>query len=430
MLVTNYALVKNTICRMDIRIHDLSQTQILLLNNLENNLKEFIKTLLSDASHSHLRVGIGLLVTESGITDEKYKIQHNASFGLEGSFGIVSEIQDFLKTSSLNVIIPSGKLLVDLDIQKKESIQPTTESKEELLLHPSTPKYELSQIILSENIRQDILDALKIIKCKDLIYDEWGFGEIDPVPRSVLNFYGEPGTGKTMTAHAIANYLGKKILLLNYAEIESKYVGEAPKNLQKAFDVAKEHGAVLFFDEADSFLGKRIQNVTHGSDQALNSLRSQMLILLEDFSGVVIFATNLVTNFDQAFESRILKHIYFSLPNKEARAEILAKLLPRKLPVDSSFTQESLLSESEQIEGFSGRDIKNAILDMLLTKADNLKAEDVFSITDLHSALTNRAKSKQQLKNEENRLLKEKIAKKLREKAMENAATANEGEVS
>ncbi|MGC8140941.1 AAA family ATPase, partial [Salmonella enterica] len=82
----------------------------------------------------------------------------------------------------------------------------------------------------------------------------------------------------------------------------------APKNLQAAFDVAKNNDCVLFFDEADSFLGKRITNVVQGADQALNSLRSQMLILLEEFKGIVIFATNLVTNFDTAFESRILKH--------------------------------------------------------------------------------------------------------------------------
>ena len=68
---------------------------------------------------------------------------------------------------------------------------------------------------------------------------------------------------------------------------------------------------MLFFDEADSFLGKRIQNVSSSSDQAINSLRSQMLILLEDFEGVVVFATNLADNYDKAFESRICKHISF-----------------------------------------------------------------------------------------------------------------------
>lgn len=259
---------------------------------------------------------------------------------------------------------------------------------------PVKPKYSFSQIILDDTIKQEIFDALKVIECKELIYNDWGFAEVDPIPRSILNFYGEPGTGKTMCAHAIANYLGKNLLALNYSEIESKYVGEAPKNLQKAFDVAKRSDAILFFDEADSFLGKRIENVTQGADQALNSLRSQMLILLEEFSGVVLFATNLVTNFDPAFESRILKHIRFELPNLEARAAIIKKMIPTKLPVLSPFTDEEYLEGSKLIEGFSGREIKGAILDMLLSKAEKSKDSIIFSIEDLYSALNKKQVAK------------------------------------
>lgn len=176
----------------------------------------------------------------------------------------------------------------------------------------------------------------------------------------------------------------------------------------------------MFFDEADSFLGKRIQNVTHGSDQALNSLRSQMLILLENFTGIVIFATNLVTNFDNAFKSRILKHIYFGLPNTEARMAILNKMIPSKLPVDKSFTSEKLLVESEFIEGFSGREIRNSVLDMIISKVDTLNDNYMFTILDLHNALEKREKSKEKLIEESNRTIKEKIAQKLKEKVIEN----------
>lgn len=176
----------------------------------------------------------------------------------------------------------------------------------------------------------------------------------------------------------------------------------------------------MFFDEADSFLGKRIQNVTHGSDQALSSLRSQMLILLENFTGIVIFATNLVTNFDNAFKSRILKHIYFGLPNTEARMAISNKMIPSKLPVDKSFTAEKLLVESEFIEGFSGREIRNSVLDMIISKVDTLNDNYMFTILDLHNALEKRKKSKEKLIEESNRTIKEKIAQKLKEKVIEN----------
>lgn len=225
-----------------------------------------------------------------------------------------------------------------------------------------------------------------------------------------------------MCAHAIAKVLDKPLLALNYSEIESKYVGDAAKNLKKAFDTATELGAVMFFDEADSFLGKRIENVSHGSDQALNSLRSQMLILLEEFEGVVLFATNLVTNFDKAFESRILDHIKLDLPNREARAAIIAKMLPSKMPLDHRFTQEELLEASDLIDGFAGREIKNAILTMLLDKASLGLEQPIFTLDDLKTALSHKKEQIDKLKAEEKERRKEKIAKRLQDKFEEDAA--------
>ena len=273
---------------------------------------------------------------------------------------------------------------------------------------------------MSDKVRKEIYDALKVIECKDVVYDIWGFSECEPIPRSILNFYGEPGTGKTMCAHAVADKLGKKILSLNYAEIESKYVGEAPKNLQKAFDTADASDSVLFFDEADSFLGKRIQNVTQGAEQALNSLRSQMLILLEEHSGVVIFATNLVSNFDNAFESRILKHIHFELPDHDARIEIIKKMIPTKLPMSESISKETLDEASDILDGFSGREIKSAVLEMLLSKAEKDPANITFCGEDFMNAFRNKKLQKEQLKEEEKKIMKEKLLRKLSEKTEES----------
>lgn len=356
------------------------------------------------------------------------RVKHNANITLESSNDLVVDINNYLSTRDDIGEILNGRfsLVIDLLLSKKEmKPQQNFDKKEDekaIDFIPVKPRYNFSQIILEDSIRKEIFDAVKVIECKELIYNDWGFSEVDPVPRSILNFYGEPGTGKTMCAHAIANHLGKNILALNYSEIESKYVGEAPKNLQKAFDIAKESDSVLFFDEADSFLGKRIENVTQGADQALNSLRSQMLILLEEFSGVVLFATNLVTNFDPAFESRILKHIRFELPNLEARAAIIKKMIPSRLPVSKPFTDEDFLEGSKLIEGFSGREIKGAILDLLLSKAEQNNPNIIFSIDDLYSALSKKQTAKKELKAEEERRIKNKIEKKLKEKAAEAEA--------
>lgn len=133
-------------------------------------------------------------------------------------------------------------------------------SQEEMVFIPQVPKFSL--VILPPQVKEDILLSLTLIENQKRIYEDWEFAEVDAKPKLILNFYGPPGNGKTIVSHAIAKMLNKNILAVNYAEIESKYVGDAPKNLFKAFNAAKEANAVLFFDEADSFLGKRIQNVS------------------------------------------------------------------------------------------------------------------------------------------------------------------------
>ncbi|MCL6591952.1 MAG: ATP-binding protein [Firmicutes bacterium] len=227
------------------------------------------------------------------------------------------------------------------------------------------PKYNFDQVILNDPIKTNIIKTINLILKQDIIYEQWGFKEVDPQPRAVLNFYGPSGTGKTMTAHAIASYLGLKILSLNYSQIESKYVGDAPKNLVRAFETAQKENAVLFFDEADSFLGRRIANISTSSDQAVNSLRSQMLILMENFTGIVLFASNLITNYDKAFETRIFEHIKFDLPDAKNREKIIKVTIPSRVPLESPLTDEEMAELVLISEGFSGRDIKNAVLKAL-----------------------------------------------------------------
>ncbi len=393
------------------------------LFRFDDELSAAVKSLLN-ATYPHLHVQ--LFTSLDPWDGSPARLRHNASPQLPQSDAFVDDVNHYLSTRDdiEEILTEKYTLIIKLIMSERATTPPANtpqkqEEQETIEFFPVKPKYHFEQIILEEPIRKEIFDAMKVIQCKDLIYHQWGFDEVDPVPRSILNFYGEPGTGKTMCAHAIAHYLGKDILALNYSEIESKYVGEAPKNLQKAFDAAREHDAVLFFDEADSFLGKRIENVTQGADQALNSLRSQMLIQLEEFSGVVLFATNLVTNFDPAFESRILKHIHFQLPNLEARAAIIKKMIPTRLPVDVPFTDEQYAEASALIDGFSGREIKGAILDLILSKADTSNPHVLFTIQDLYDVLTKKQQAKKELKAEEERRLKLKIEKKLKEKAAE-----------
>ena len=276
---------------------------------------------------------------------------------------------DTNKTSAKRDTTVEGKSALDgLKVLFKKNVENEDERRKTSFI-PTSPKYPLDKVIMNEDMAEQIEDALSIIRNRKKIYEEWGFDEVDPQPKAILSFWGPPGTGKTMCAHGIASAMNQKILAVNYAEIESKYAGESPKNLIAAFNVAQENNAILFFDEADSFLGKRISNVQSGHDQSINSLRSQMLILLEDFEGIVIFATNLVKNFDPAFETRILRHIKFDLPDVEARISILKTLIPSKVPLEQMLEDEDYLLFAKESEGFSGRDIRNSILDTLSNAA-------------------------------------------------------------
>ena len=299
----------------------LSADQQLYLANFEFSVKQYIESKLK----KYPTLGVTPIWSVVERKDKFFILESNADFDIKDSLFVNSNIDSYIK-AKLFVDFPECSLLLNI---KYRMIPQEKENKEEAnrsnqvknddglpTFLPQTPRYSFDQIILPAETKDRILSDLNSIKCQDLIYNQWGFSEVESKPKSILNFFGPPGTGKTMCAHAIAKMLDKQLLALNYSEIESKYVGDAAKNLKKAFDTATDLGAVIFFDEADSFLGKRIENVSHGSDQALNSLRSQMLILLEEFEGVVLFATNLVTNFDKAFESRILDHIKLELPNR------------------------------------------------------------------------------------------------------------------
>lgn len=257
----------------------------------------------------------------------------------------------------------------------------------------SEPKWSLDEIYLPDSKRRVIKSISNIINNKDKLYKEWGFEKTFKNSRSiVLNFYGVPGTGKSITADAIAKSSGKKIINVNYSELESKYVGDTPKNISKIFKSAKDNNAIIVFDEADSFLGKRIENVQQSADYGVNVTRSVMLMELDNFDGVVIFTTNLFSNYDDAFKRRILMNVEFSLPDERGREMIWNSILPKEFPLDSEITPELLAKRYCDI---SGADIKDIAFNCAVLALDVLhNCATLHDFDEAHSIVKSRYEQK------------------------------------
>ena len=246
---------------------------------------------------------------------------------------------------------------------KKSSVNDTAENEKkaaepENVFVPEEPKFSLDDIILPQSTKDAILDVATYADNSHLVFEIWGFKKTHKFSRRIgINLYGAPGTGKTMAAHAIAKNLGRKILVVNYADVESKYVGETPKNLRKVFETGKATNSILFFDEADAILSKRVTEMTKAVDVSVNQTRSVMLMLMNEYQDFIIFATNFIENFDPAFMRRISMHVKFELPDLDCRQRLWRMYIPEELP--NNINVDKLAAT---YEGISGSDISNAML--------------------------------------------------------------------
>ena len=236
------------------------------------------------------------------------------------------------------------------------------------ITEPKSP-YELreagitleTEVILAPETRRMFDEAIGAMRHHKTIYTDWGFGAVDTIGRNmILNLYGPPGTGKTLAAEALAGTLKRQYIHIGISELESKYVGDTAKNIASAFKTATAENALLFFDEADTLLGARLSSVTQGIDNEINSMRSTLLIELERFNGIVVFATNFAKNYDSAFVSRIRYHIEFKLPDLEGRKQLWNRFLVAGVPLDE---ERNLIIErcAAASDGLSGREIRTVL---------------------------------------------------------------------
>lgn len=220
------------------------------------------------------------------------------------------------------------------------------------------PRYRWEDIILPEDEMSILHEITATIRERSLVLETWGLGR-KLVSSAGVNalFAGPPGTGKTLAAQVIAAELGMDLYKVDLSTVVSKYIGETEKNLERIFTQARNSNTILFFDEADAIFGKRSE-VKDAHDRYANIEVGYLLQRMESYDGVVILATNLRSNMDDAFIRRLQFVVNFPFPEKNERLNIWKVLMPSEMPRDEQIDFEMLAKRFE----LAGGSIRNVIV--------------------------------------------------------------------
>ena len=183
-------------------------------------------------------------------------------------------------------------------------------------------------------------------------------------------FHGPPGTGKTLSASLLGRHCGCEVYKVDLSMIASKYIGETEKSLARIFDLAEHKNWILFFDEADALFGKRTQ-VEHSHDRYANQEVSFLLQRIEDFHGVVILASNLKGNMDDAFIRRLQSIIYFPLPKPAERLRIWRSAFSPRTVLEPGIKLEAVAEKHDLAGGTIMNVVRFASL-KALSRGDNV----------------------------------------------------------
>lgn len=204
--------------------------------------------------------------------------------------------------------------------------------------HLVLPESTLSQLA---EIRDWILHGRKLL-------DEWGLRDRIAAGFTSL-LHGPSGTGKTTAACLLGKHCGCEVFKVDISLMISKYIGETEKNLARIFDAAENRRWILFFDEADALFGKRTR-VSDSHDRYANQEVSFLLQRIEEFSGVVILASNLKSNIDPAFTRRLQSIIPFPMPQAAERLRIWRNAFSARCELEHGLSLDEI-AEKHEISG-------------------------------------------------------------------------------
>lgn len=223
-----------------------------------------------------------------------------------------------------------------------------------------TRKLTLNDVILSDANKTQLRELLNRVSLRSRLREEMGFEEKIALSRGLVALFAGPsGVGKTLSAELIANQQGVDLYKVDLSAVVSKWLGETEQNLRRIFDEAEDSDALLFFDECESLFGQRGETSSEASGRWANLQVNYLLQRIEEHPGVVILATNLRKNIDEAFLRRIQVIIEFATPDAAMRFEIWKRTLPA---TTTDISDDELRTVAERF-ALTGGSMRNSSID-------------------------------------------------------------------
>ncbi|MEZ4660561.1 MAG: ATP-binding protein [Caldilineaceae bacterium] len=277
------------------------------------------------------------------------------------------QIQDAVATarSLARWETPDSPTITDAHLHAAARLQSNRKLSE--LAQKITPHYTWDDIVLPPDPLTQLREIYQQVQHRSLVYETWGFDRKLALGKGLnVLFAGPPGTGKTMAADVLAHALALDLYKIDLSSVVSKFIGETEKNLARIFTEAASSNAILFFDEADALFGKRTA-VRDAHDRYANVEIAYLLQKMEEYEGVVILATNLRKNLDEAFVRRLHFTIDFPVPDVADRRRIWSQVWPAATPRAPDLDWDYL---AQRIE-VAGGNIRNiALASAFLAAAD------------------------------------------------------------
>jgi Cdc6-like AAA superfamily ATPase len=242
----------------------------------------------------------------------------------EGNPG--SHRQLVLSDSALSYILTGEDVRYEYSADFPARLLTTPMEWEDLVL-PESTAFHLKELLAWPDYGRKLIDELQMTK------------NIQSGYRAL--FHGPPGTGKTLTAALFGKKVNKPVYRIDLSQLVSKYIGETEKNLEKIFRIAEHRDWILFFDEADALFGKRT-SISSSNDRFANQETAYLLQRIEVCENMVILATNLKTNVDEAFIRRFQSIVHFPMPEEGERLRLWRGAFSSQTQFDGAIDLEEI----------------------------------------------------------------------------------------